>query len=157
MKKLLLTAVLAFATVAFNASALDFAITGTGATQTQGSQRSAFSAELRLEKFVTTNISVAYVQGICTAAPAVRGTSELLVAYNKNYSLFGIKNQAYVGAGGRIGYGDAEFGASLGPVAGNRLFLKDNVYVLTQVNYDVGVNRATDNVVRYSVGLGARF
>jgi len=156
MKKLL-TTLLATVALALNVSALDFAITGTGATQTTGTQASAFGAEARLEYFASTNVSVAYVQGISTATPDVRGTSELLAAYNLDYKLAGIKNQAYVGGGGRVGYGNGDFAASLGPVLGNRLFLKDNVYVLTQVNYDVGLNKATDNAVRYSLGLGARF
>lgn len=156
MKKLLIT-LLATVALALNVSALDFAITGTGATQTTGNQASAFGAEARLEYFVTPKVSVAYVQGVSTATPNIRGTSELLAAYNINYKFLGLKNQVYVGGSGRIGYGTGDFASSLGPVLGNRLFLKDNVYVLTQVNYDVGVNRTTDNTVRYSVGLGARF
>ena len=156
MKKLLF-ALFAVATLAFNVSALDFAITGTGTTQTTGTQSSAFGAEVRLEKFVTSNVSVAYVQGIATATPTIRGTSELLVAYNLNYKVFGVDNQVYFGGSGRVGYGDGDFGASVGPVLGNRLFLSKNVYLLTQINYDVGVNRATDNTIRYGLGLGARF
>lgn len=156
MKKLLF-ALFAIAALAFNVSALDFAITGTGTTQTTGPQNSAFGAEARLETFVATNCSVAYVQGISTATSNVRGTSELLAAYNKNYKVFGVNNQVYIGGSGRVGYGDGGFGVSLGPVLGNRLFLSKNVYLLTQINYDIGLNRATDNTLRYGIGLGARF
>ena len=91
------------------------------------------------------------------ATPSVRGTSELFATYNVGYTLLKVKNQAYVGASGRIGYGNGGFVSTAGPLVGNRLFLKDNVYLFTQANYDVGLSGNVDNNVRYSVGLGARF
>ena len=156
MKKLLLS-LMAVLAVAFNVSALDFSISGTGATQTQGTTSSEFGTALRLEHFATTNISVGYIQGIGVATPDVRGSSELFAAYNLNYTVLGIKNQAFAGAGATFGYGDGLPTWHAGPLLGNRFFVKDNVYILTQANYDVGLNNAADNAVRYTLGLGVRF
>ena len=155
MKKLLsLMAVLA---IALNVSALDFSISGTGATQTQGSTSSAFGTALRLEKFVVPSVSVGYVQGINVATPDVRGSSELFAAYNLNYSIAKFKNQAFVGGSASLGYGNGVPTWYAGPLVGNRFFVKDNVYILTQANYDVGLNGVADNIVRYTLGLGVRF
>lgn len=155
MKKLL-TAVLALVLTAFSVSALDLAVAGSGTTQANKSSDSAVGLNIRLEQFATTNITVGFAQGVSYDSNA-RFTSELFTAYNVNYSVFGLKNTVFAGAGGRVGYGKGDTGYSAGPLVGNRLFLRDNVYLLTQANYDVGLNRATDNVVRYTVGLGARF
>ena len=144
-------------TVSLSGNALDLAVTGTGTTQAHGDNSTAFGTEIRLEKFVNDKYSVGYVQGVSLDSTDLRGTSELFVAYNLNYKVFGLKNQVYVGGGAKVGYGDQNFEASAGPVLGNRLFLKDDVYVLTQVNYDVGLNQTSDNVIRYSIGLGVRF
>jgi hypothetical protein len=162
MKKLIITlaSVVALAS-ALTANALDFSVNGVGQTQTQGAKNTGFGTEFRFEKFnplsVSTNVSVAVVQGVSFTEPNVRGTTELLGAYNLNYSVFKLKNQAYVGVGSRVGYGNGDFTWTAGPVVGNRLFLRDNVYVLAQVGYDLGINRAADNTVRYTLGLGARF
>lgn len=143
--------------VAFNVSALDFSIAGTGATQTQGTTSSEFGTAVRLEKFVVPSVSVGYIQGISVATPEVRGSSELFAAYNLNYTVFGFKNQAFAGAGASFGYGDGLPTWHAGPLLGNRFFVKDNVYILAQANYDVGLNNVADNQVRYTLGLGVRF
>lgn len=156
MKKLLLL-LMAILAVAFNVSALDFSIAGTGATQTQGTTSSAFGTSLRLEKFVVPSVSVGYIQGISVATPDVRGSSELFAAYNLDYKVFGFKNQAFAGASATFGYGDGLPTWHAGPLLGNRFFVKDNVYILAQANYDVGLNGAADNLVRYTLGLGVRF
>jgi hypothetical protein len=148
---------LAVCMLTLNLFALDLAITGTGTTQTQNSQNTSFGTELRLEQFVAKNCSIGFVQGINVATPNTRGTSELFTTYNVDYTLFGLKNQVYLGGDGRVGYGNGDIAWSVGPLAGNRLFLKDNVYILTQVNYDIGLNHNIDNSVRYSIGLGVRF
>ena len=154
MKKLL--ALLTVAALAFSALAVDLSVGGSGTTAQTG-QASKFGTEIRLEQFVTTNVSVGIAQGLQIATPSVRGTSELFATYNVGYTLLKVKNQAYVGASGRIGYGNGGFVSTAGPLVGNRLFLKDNVYLFTQANYDVGLSGNVDNNVRYSVGLGARF
>jgi len=156
MKKLLLS-LMAVLAVAFNVSALDFSIAGTGVTQTQGTTSSDFGTAIRLEHFATTNISVGYIQGINVATPDVRGSSELFAAYNLDYKVFGFKNQAFAGAGATFGYGDGLPTWHAGPLLGNRFFVKDNVYILAQANYDVGLNNVADNQVRYTLGLGVRF
>ena len=156
MKKLLLS-LMAVLAVAFNVSALDFSISGTGATQTQGDTSSAFGTALRLEKFVVPSVSVGYIQGISVATPNVRGSSELFAAYNLDYKVAGFKNQAFAGAGASFGYGDGLPTWHAGPLIGNRFFVKDNVYILAQANYDVGLNNVADNAVRYTLGLGVRF
>ena len=156
MKKLLLSLMTVLA-VTFNVGALDFSISGTGATQTQGNTSSIFGTALRLEKFVTTNISLGYVQGVSVATPNVRGSSELFAAYNLDYKVAGFKNQTFAGAGASFGYGDGLPAWYAGPLLGNRFFVRDNVYVLTQANYDVGLNNVADNAVRYTLGLGVRF
>jgi hypothetical protein len=156
MKKLLLSLAAVLAVV-FNVSALDFSISGTGATQTQGNTSSEFGTALRLEKFVIPSVSVGYIQGINVATPNVRGSSELFAAYNLNYKITGFTNQVFAGAGASFGYGDGLPTWHAGPLLGNRFFVKDNVYILTQVNYDVGLNNVADNAVRYTLGLGVRF
>lgn len=156
MKKLLLS-LMAVLAVALNVSALDFSIAGTGATQTQGTTSSEFGTAVRLEKFVVPSVSVGYIQGISVATPDVRGSSELFGAYNLDYKVFGYKNQAFAGAGATFGYGDGLPTWHAGPLLGNRFFVKDNVYILAQANYDVGLNNAADNQVRYTLGLGVRF
>jgi hypothetical protein len=156
MKKLLLS-LLAVLAVTFNVGALDFSIGGTGSTQTQKNTGSEFGTALRLEKFATTNISVGYIQGINVATPNVRGSSELFVAYNLDYKVVGFQNQTFAGAGASFGYGDGLPTWHAGPLLGNRFFVKDNVYILAQVNYDIGLNNVADNAVRYTLGLGVRF
>lgn len=156
MKKSLLSLLTVLA-VAFNVSALDFSISGTGSTQTQGNTTSVFGTGVRLEQFVTTNISVGYIQGFSVATPNVRGSSELFAAYNLDYKIAGFKNQAFAGAGASFGYGDGLPTWYAGPLLGNRFFVKDDIYILTQANYDVGLNKASDNAVRYTLGLGVRF
>ena len=156
MKKLLLS-LAAFLAVAINISALDFSIGGTGVTQTQGKSSSEFGTALRLETFVLPKVSVGYVQGVTVATPNVRGTSELFGAYNLNYKVVGLTNQVFVGGGATVGYGNGAPTYHAGPLLGNRLFIKENVYVLAQVNYDVGLVKSTDNTLRYTLGLGVRF
>ena len=156
MKKLLLS-LMAVLAVVFNVSALDFSIAGTGVTQTQGTTSSDFGTAIRLEHFATTNISVGYIQGIGVATPDVRGSSELFAAYNLDYNVFGFTNQVFAGASAAFGYGNGLPTWHAGPILGNRLFVKNNVYILAQANYDVGLNNVVDNQVRYTLGLGVRF
>ena len=79
------------------------------------------------------------------------------LAYNLDYKVAGFKNQAFAGAGASFGYGDGLPTWHAGPLIGNRFFVKDNVYILAQANYDVGLNNVADNAVRYTLGLGVRF
>lgn len=155
MKKLVL-AVLSAALTLFGANALDLAVAGTGTTQANKSTDSAVGLNVRFEEFATTNITVGFTQGVSYDSD-VRFTSELFTAYNVSYKVFGLKNSVFVGGGGRVGYGKGDTGYSAGPLVGNRLFLRDNVYLLTQANYDIGLSKAVDNAVRYTVGLGVRF
>lgn len=156
MKKLLLS-LMAVLAVTFNLGALDFSIAGTGATQTQGTTDSVFGTAVRLEKFVSTNVSFGYIQGIEVTTPDVRGSSELFGAYNLTYKVIGFTNQVFAGASAVFGYGNGLPTWHAGPIFGNRLFVKNNVYILAQANYDVGLNNVADNRVRYTLGLGVRF
>lgn len=154
-KKLLSLSLLAC--LALSANALDFSIGGSGTTQTSGAQNTQFGADLRLEQFVTPAVSVGAIQSIAYSSNDLRGATDLFSAYNINYKVFGLNNTVFAGVSTRVGYGDSFPTWTAGPLIGNRLFIKENVYVLTQVNYDVGLNRAADNTIRYSLGLGVRF
>jgi hypothetical protein len=158
MKKYVLSLLAVFC-AAVSVNALDFSVSGTGATQTQGNSESAFGTAFRLEKFVTDSVSFGAVQGVsyASAASTVRGSTELFGAYNLNYTVFGFKNTTFAGAASGVGYGDGAAEWTAGPLLGNRFFLKDNVYLLTQANYDVGLNPAASNSVRYTIGIGIRF
>lgn len=158
MKNTLLSVLTAFAFAivsTLTASAFDVSLVGSGTTA-QASKKSLFGTELRLESFVTQNVSVGLNQGISYTG-STRGSSELFGAYNVNYNLFKVKNQAFLGGGGRISYGDDAPQWTAGPLVGNRIFLRKDVYILTQVSYDVGLNRHADNGLRYLLGLGVRF
>lgn len=154
LKKLMLSllVILSVATV----QAYDFAVLGSGTTQTQGDKKSVFGTEVRFEKFVAPTLSAGVVQGLSYNA-STRGSSELFVAHNMNYNLFKVKNTLFAGADGRVGYGPNAPEWTAGPLIGNRIFLKENVYILAQVNYDVGLNRSAANGLRYTIGLGVRF
>ena len=160
MKKLLM-ALLAVLTLTLTASALDLSLVGSGSTQIQGTKDSSFGTELRLEQYVTTNLSLGVSQGFSYASSAnstLRGSTELFTAYNLHYSIFNVKNEVYVGAGTRVSYGDGDLVFTAGPLLGNRLFIRENVYVLTQANYDIAINNAASNDnIRYTLGLGVRF
>jgi hypothetical protein len=161
MKNLrLIVALLAFFTLAVKTSALDFTIAGAGATQTGQGSNTGFGTQLSLEKFVSPHIMVGLAQGISysdTTTSTLRFATEGLAHYNIQYTVLGFTNTAYAGASLRTGYGDGAHTFTAGPVVGNKWFVKPNVYVVTQVNYDVGINRAANNAVRYTLGLGVRF
>lgn len=84
--------------------------------------------------------------------------TEGFAAYNINYSVFGVKNTVFAGGDVNFGYGSGVQGSWRGgPILGNRLFLAENVYILAQAAYDVGINSAPDNQMRYTLGLAVRF
>lgn len=158
MKKLLLTLLTVLA-LSFNLSAFDFGITGTGTTATEKGNATSFGAGLRFEQFVYNDtVSVGLNQGISydSATENVRGSTELFTAYNINYKVLGVNNTLFAGGDARADYGNSTAWYA-GPLLGNRLFLTKNVYILTQANYDVGLNNTATDGLRYTLGLCVRF
>lgn len=138
------------------ATAFDFSVSGTGTSQTQGNHDTAFGTAIRVETFVLSPFSLGLVQTFGVSDGAQFNT-ELFGAYNVNYTVFGVTNTAFAGAAANYGYGNRVGAWYAGPLVGNRVFIRENVYVLAQANYDVGLNNAADNIVRYSLGIGVRF
>lgn len=157
MKKLILLLSLVSA---LTASAFDFSIVGSGATQTQGpTTPTQFATGLRFETFVTDAISLGAVQSFgVTSVDDARFNTEIFSAYNINYTIFGVKNTVFAGGDANLSYGNGIQSAwQAGPILGNRLFLSDNVYVLAQAAYDVALNGVSNNQVRYTLGIAVRF
>lgn len=158
MKKLLLTLV-ALLGLVINTHAFDFGISGSGTTQTQATRNTAFSAGVTLETATYKHVSVGVTQEIGVGSN-LQGATELFTHYNLSYQLFSHEFAPFIGADARVVYGEnLVAGYTAGPSVGAKLFLKKDVYVLGQVNYDFNLHNSpgSDGVLRYILGLGVRW
>lgn len=155
MNKLIATIVTIMA-LTTRTTAFDFSVSGTGASQTSNGHDTTFGTAIRAETFVLAPLSIGVVQTFGVADGANFNT-ELFAAYNYDYIVFGVKNTAFAGAGASYAYGNRAGAWYAGPLVGNRVFVKEDVYILAQANYDFDLNNNPSDTVRYSLGIGVRF
>ncbi len=157
MKKVLtlaLIGVLTFTT--FAVSALDLTLSGTGTTQTQAARNTTFGANVGLDYYLNKNVSVGLIQGY-SYGTVQRAETDVNVRYNLPLTVKTLEVAPFVGVDGIAGYGNGQPNYAVSPVIGAKVFVKKDVYILGAVNYDIGLNKATDNAIRYTLGLGVRF
>ena len=168
MKKLIAVIISAFALVTatyaaeseFDTNAWSLTIAGSGTTTTQTASTS-FGADVGLSYSgfagLPTQLETGVRQGFGYSSEGEVMVGRTALAADWNIQVYK-KLYVFAGAEAAVKYGNTSPVWTAGPEAGVKYFVKKDVYLLGQVNYDFNLTDSDQSdAMRYLVGFGIRF